>query len=396
MRTAHTRSIIIRVILILLSVSIVVSTYSAVPSHDGYGSSGSQYRGPYDINAEHEVNKYYQDSEALNGLKKAIYQELLTWGMTPQGASAVIGNIICESAGDPTRTQSNVDWEDFRWGSTGLGLIQWTFWSLQADLFNTAEKMGKPWTDLSVQLEAMKHIFGPGENCAVYLYTEGAGSAYELAGRFMDDVERPAVRNYEARGNAAVSVFNSFSGLDPESYTGVYDADGTAGEVSTGISASFTIASEWDLVGMPAKSGLSGSLISVRLPEAVIDYKDAITINQIGQDIRDRNQLNSWETARSIMVFVGMSLVVYTVFLLCCFILDSVNNFVDIEFVSLITFGAFHYTNDTDILTRGKRYLSSKRLFALMFTLFAVGVFLISGGLFSYVLRAVYWVLGSL
>ena len=396
MKTVHTRSIITKIILIVLSLSIVVSTFCAVSSNDGYGSTSGQYKGPYDLSASHEVNQYYRDAEALVDLRKTVYQELLSWGMTHQGAAAVIGNIVCESAGDPTRTQSNVDWSEFSWGNTGLGLIQWTYWSLQADLFNTAAKMGKSWTDLGVQLEAMNHIFGPNESAARYLYTEGAGTAYELAGRFMDDIERPAVRNYEARGNAAVSAYNSFSGLEPESYTGNYDVEGSTGESSGSNTVNLKIVSEWDLVGMPAQSGVSEYLMSVRMPEAIINYNDTINISQIGQDIQNRHELDGWATARSVLVFVGLALVVYTIFLLMAFILDSVNNFIDIEFVSLLTFGAFHYTNDIDNLTKSKRYISAKRLWAVIGTLFFVGVFCISGGLFSYVLKTVYWVLSKL
>lgn len=391
MKTVHTRYITLSVVICILVSLMTITANAAVSSEDGYGSSEYIYRGPYDIGKNHEVNLYHEDPTKVDELQQIMYKEFLTWGMTPQGASAVLGNIACESGYDPTRTQSNVSWEDFSWGTTGLGLIQWTYWSLQADLFNTASKMGRLWSDLSVQFEAMKHIFGPG-NGIDYLYTDGAGTAYNLAGRFMDDVEKPAVRNYALRGRSATDAFNKLSGLEPEEYGGDYDSEQSGDtDLSTesGLN-SYRIVNEWELAGMPASSGISKELTSVRMPTTMANYKENNSLHQIGSDITLRNEFNAWETARVIIVFVGMLLVVYGLFLAMSMIMDNVNSFIDISFVSLMSFGALYYTRDMDTLTNPRRFISGKRLIIVIIIIIVIGLMCISGGVFSSVLKTVY------
>lgn len=390
MKTVHSQSIFLKILILLLSFSFISTTLAAVPSEDGYGSSSSSYEGPYDLSAPHEVNVYYQDAAALADLQVTIYQELLSWGMTHQGASAVMGNIYAECSYDPTLLQNWVSWDKFSWGNTGAGLIQWTYWSLQADLFNTAYRMGKSWTDLGVQFEAMKHHFGPSERSASYLYTEGAGTAYDLAGKFMDDFEKPAVRNYVRRGNAAVDAFNSYSGLSPESYSGTYDVN-SQGSTNSGVSSSLVMStSEWNLHGMPKASGLASNLRRVYRPESLEDYDELSSVTHIGQGIKDRNELKAWEVARTVIVFAGLVFIMYAVFLSVALILDIVNNFIDLEFVSLISFGALHYTPTPDKMCTNKKYVSFKRMLVIIGTVFCVGVLCVSGGVFSFIMKYLY------
>ena len=392
MKTVHIRSIISKILVALLLISIVATpTFSAVTSDDGYGSSSSAYRGPYDLSADHEVNLYYQDSEALDELRKTIYQELLSWGMTPEAAAGVLGNIVCESAADPSRTQSNVPWSSFSWGTTGLGLIQWTYWSLQANLFNNAHEMGKSWTDLGVQFKAMKDYFGPGTG-ASYLYEDQGLTSYQIAGKFMDDYEKPAVRNYEVRGNTAVSMYNSYSGLEPESYNGGdYDSEISVDEEGI-VTLNAKLVAEWELTGMYSESGLSEYQIRVSLPEALTNYNELNNVTQIGQAISNRNEFNAWATARAAIVFAGMLMVIYAIFLLLAVVFDNVNNFIDLSFVSLFTFGALQYAREEEDGIKAKGFVSTNRMVVVISVLMVIGAFCISGGVFSYLLKAVYWV----
>ena len=406
MKMVHIRSIIGSLLILLLLTCMVSSAFAAVSSEDGYGSSKEQYKGPYDLSADHAVNLYYNDDiSVIAELQEILYQEFLYWGMTPEGSAAVVGNILCESGYDPTRTQNNVPWSEFKWGKTGLGLIQWTYFSLQADLLNTAYRMGRAWTDMSVQFEAMKHHFGPDDRGSAKLYESGH-TLYELTDWFLEVKENPAVYNYETRRYAAQSTYDRCSSLPAKHYDGSYDvlmSNASSGE--TGGSAEEYVPEElkdiayngdWELMGMPSASGLSKSVLVVSFPEAIKDYNVSHNIAVIWDDISSRNNLDTWKFARSVIVFVGMALVVYSIFMLCAVILDNVNNFIDVSFVSLISFGALKYTNDPTLMENPKQYASTKRMVVVIAVLFAVGAFCISGGVFSYLLKAVYWVNNAL
>lgn len=398
MKTVHIRYIILSLCIIAM---ICGTVSSAVPSEDGYGSSEYGYRGPYELESSHSVNAYYSSQEDVDKLQEILFREFLSWGMTPEGASAVVANIGCESGYDPTRTQGNVDWSDFSWGNTGLGLVQWTYWSLQADLFNTASSLGKKWTDLSVQFEAMKHIFGS-DSGVYYLYEKGSGNPYNLAGRFMDDVERPAIRNYALRGKTAESIYNRFASIEACSYDGSYDGEWTgspSGESGNTVTingvTSYKIKEEWELTGMPISSGISEKIISVRMPGTLSNYHENHSLHQIGNDISLRNEFKMWEFARVSIVFIGMILVLYAVFLGWAMLMDNVNSFIDLSFVSLMSFGVLHYTKDMDSLVNPRKFISGKRLLAIISVILVVGLFCVSGGVYSYLLKAVYWVVSK-
>lgn len=79
-------------------------------------------------------------------------------GFTDEGAAGVIGNLMQESQCNPEvaeeamggGTTFKVD------GMTGYGIVQWTDASRQQGLLNKAAAMGKPVSDLGVQLAYMK------------------------------------------------------------------------------------------------------------------------------------------------------------------------------------------------------------------------------------------------
>ena len=403
MKTERIRYTILRIVSAFLVLGCISSISCVVTSDDGYGSTSSKYNGPYNLSASHSVNLYYTNTSALETYRKSLYQEFLSWGMTPQASAAVLGNIVCESAGDPTRTENNVGWGSYKWGTTGLGLIQWTYWSLQANLFNTAASMGRQWTDFNVQIQAMKNYFGPGSG-ASYLYTEGAGSTYELAGKFMDDYEMPYIRNYDTRGNTAVEMYNKYSGLPAES-AGETVENPESGEITEGetnateteetlpsVPTLVTLVKEWDLVGMPESSGLSSDALSLQFPDAVYNYRDRNSIAQLGEDISMRKEMNIWSNARVTIVFVGILMIVYSIFMIGAVVLDNVNNFIDVSFVSLLSLGTLYYSKDVDNLSDPRRFVSTKRMFIIIVIFAFVGLFCVSGGIFSYILKALYWV----
>ena len=117
---------------------------------------GESYSGKYDLTASHTVNAHMSEDGYNEKVMKVFYQQLLAWGCTEEGACAVLGNCYRESSGYNDVTQGQIDWDDFEYGETGLGLVQWTYYTRQNLLFDTAAEAGKQWTDLGVQLTVFK------------------------------------------------------------------------------------------------------------------------------------------------------------------------------------------------------------------------------------------------
>lgn len=407
MKTVRIRFITSSLLLLAILLSTVFPVSAVVTSDDGYGSSDKAYKGPYNLSAYHGVGMYYENGEALNNFRSLIYKEFISWGMTPAAAAGVLGNIVCESGGDPTRMQNDVPWSSFKYGITGIGLIQWTYWSLQANLFNNAAKMGKSWTTLDVQFKAMKDYFGPGSG-ASYLYNDQGLTSYEIACKFLVDYEKPKILNYKTRGSTAVSMYNKYSGLPPEDLSGINLEDGsrnddgnsatepTDGEdpnQNTSGNPSFSVLDDWALEGMPERSGITPDYVNVKLPDALTNYKDSSNIAHIGQNISTRNEFNTWEFARCVLVFVGMMLFVYSVLLILSVVFDNVNNFIDLSMVSLFTFGTLKYVSGREGIQGVPGFVSTNRMIIIISVLMIVGILFLSGGVFSYLLKAVYWVL---
>ena len=394
MKTVLTRCILVSIIVVLLlSQTTVVN--AVIPVDDGYGTSSSAYRGPYDLSAEHDVNRWFsKDPERCANNIKTIYQHLLTWGMTRSGAAAVCGSVYAECGGDYTVTESWVDWSSFKFGTTGLGMIGFTYWTLQADLFNTAESMGKQWTDLEVQLEVCKHYFGPDELISARLYDPSwDGKTEELAIWFTDTIERPAasVSHTSLRVTQAVAYYEEFADLEAVEYNGTTASGANAKPVDI-----ISVTKEWELVGMPVKSDLTANARAVHLTQLQLDYKDANDVAEMGQYIEQRNEFDAWQTARTAIVFAGLVLVIYALFLMLGMLLDKVNGIFDISFVTLFSFGVIRCSSDTDALTNPRSVVSTKRAVIAVVTIAVVGVILVSGGVLPYLLRAVYWVYDKL
>jgi len=79
-------------------------------------------------------------------VQEFVWNHLVSNGYTPESAAGIMGNIAAESSfrvDAIENTASNP--------GEGIGLIQWSF-SRKAQLLAFAEKMGKDWTDIGVQM----------------------------------------------------------------------------------------------------------------------------------------------------------------------------------------------------------------------------------------------------
>lgn len=93
-----------------------------------------------------------------NSNAEMIWNFLKAEGFTDEGAAGVIGNLMQESNCDPGLAEEEMGGgRTFKLdGQTGYGIVQWTSIDRQQGLLNKASAMGKPVSDLSVQLAYMK------------------------------------------------------------------------------------------------------------------------------------------------------------------------------------------------------------------------------------------------
>lgn len=355
------------------------------------------YSGKYDLLKEHKVNQHYDlhknicDNEYLDNVMAICYQQLRAWDLSPEGAAAVVGNFKAEGWA-PDNTQDWVSWDNFVFGTTGIGIAGFTYYSIQQRLFDIAYEEGKSWTDLGVQLKVFKETYIPLED----MYYSPGGSVRDLAVHFCDNHERPqeGYENYDKRISGALYYYNLFKDYPKKDYDGslsVEEIDYSETDVET---ANFiTITEECDLKGMPTKSGLTADL---QLPSLV--GRDSLTtaeqynLAQIGQSVAEAKEFNAWTTARTVLVFIGLMLMAYTFILALCTLFDTVNSFLNISLVKLITLGAINYSNYDYKVLDGEdvKYTSGKRMVILLIVMFVIGCIFVSGGVLPFVMQSIH------
>lgn len=117
-------------------------------------------------------------------LVRQIYGYLVGKGLSPAGASGVIGNLIHESG-----LQTHIMGD----GNTSGGIAQWHAGRL-TNLKRFAQQRGKAWTDLGLQLDFLMHELNTSYK-GVLRSLQRATTVGSAAKAFMDGFERPAVTN---------------------------------------------------------------------------------------------------------------------------------------------------------------------------------------------------------
>lgn len=165
---------------------------------------------------------------------------------------------------------------------------------------------------------------------------------------------------------------------------------------SSGVSLSSGIISEWDLVGMPSKSSLSSGYSKVDLPSYDdLDVSEMYSVNTIKEDIVSNNEFKLFDTVRVSVVFLGLLMVVYSVFLIVAYIFDRTNNIFEISLLSVISLGLLRYSDEEEHANR-KGYVGKNRIIKISAACIVVGMFIISGGVFSWGIRIYYAISGVL
>lgn len=162
---------------------------------------------------------------------QSIYTQLVSAGMSPAGACALMGNMNAESAMRANNAQDGMtrlsDAEytaaadngsiDFVHDAVGYGLCQWTYWARKQNLLNYAKSRG-----VSVGTETMQVDFAvkelKSEYSGLWSYMCGTNDIETATSRICKEFERPAVNNISVRLEAAKGFYKQFAGLDASGY----------------------------------------------------------------------------------------------------------------------------------------------------------------------------------
>lgn len=395
----HTRySLGRRIVALIIAMGIFIS----IPL-SSYAISKGSYSGKYDLFAAHTVNKQYNpytgeyDEERCNANMQACYQQFLSWGLTKEAAAGIVGNFLCEGCGGTDTTENWTDWDNFVFGTTGFGLMGFTWYELQAVVFDFAYEDGVQWTDLKPQLQAIKQWYLPQFEDMYY----NSHDIDELTSHFCAKYERPGSNNFGDRIEKAKQALEKYKDLPPKDYDGSLSGY-TSGETkSDGNNVSLTgeVLSEWDLTGMPVKSGLTANVLSLehvsKADIAEADQRYGVAL--IKEDIESRGKINAWTKARQIVVFVGLILFSYALILLLAMLFDRVNTVIDVSLVGAITLGAVRLSKNQEEEGEQERvrYVTSKQLTIIIVIISLIAGVFVSGGVLPAVMKSVYAIMGK-
>lgn len=342
-----------------------------------------------------KVNQYWNKKGELKKIRKQIFQEMKTWGMTDEAICGVLGNMSAESAGcDYTLTQGWVKWSKVRYGGTGLGLTQWTHPTRQDRLFKMAKKMNMGWNELPPQMALLKEELTKSEYVKWKTFSKSTDMKY-CTREFLYKYERPAVKNLNERYKRAKQMYKELKGteakaLDGSATNGTEDGEGKNDEKKSSVKS---VLDEWDLEGMPAKSKLLDNIEQIE----ALDYSSLSTgenysVQVVADDLYTTKAENIVDIARTGVVFVGLMLIFYCILLLLAVLFDKSNQFLEISLVSVLTFGRLKFSEE-DFSSGREGYAGMGKIFKSVVIILIVGFFLVSGGVFAYLSRFMLFVM---
>ncbi|MFQ3843266.1 phage tail tape measure protein [Staphylococcus pseudoxylosus] len=169
------------------------------------------------VNSEANAPYYQYTANNMNGDQKAsistlsgsstqgkVWNFLKSKGFSDAQVSGVMGNIEQESRFDPAA-------EQMKGWNGGKGLAQWDDRKDKLKAF--AQKRGKSWKDLQVQLDFMWEEMMTTENKA-YRALKSTSSVTQAARVFQTQYERAGIPNQVARDKAATKYYNQFKGTN--------------------------------------------------------------------------------------------------------------------------------------------------------------------------------------
>ena len=119
------------------------------------------------------------------------------------------------------------------------------------------------------------------------------------------------------------------------------------------------------------------------------------SIASLREDIALSRESNIIDIARTAVVFCGLVMITYMVLLILAWLFDKSNNFIDMSLVRVLTLGKLEYTEDKEI-QHTKGYANNTRIFIISSVLAIIGMILISGGVFPWMMRILMTIVNKL
>lgn len=324
-------------------------------------------------------------------------------GMTPESACGILGNIQAECGFDPTTTQGWIPWSQVIFGTTGLGLTQFTYYTVQKGLGDFAKQNGVPWTDMDCQLNYMsEELASVMQTASHYGYSNPSIQSWE---DLRNSTDLQAVSNIWLYGHERCAGYNTsavqatragFGQAILEELKGKlegqkYDAKNNPAEVYNGsqmqnVNSSndtntntintgkrkFKVFLEWELTGMPNKSETMKDVPHTELlEENKLSTIEQYRVGMLSDSIRTTEQANRSNFRRRVMAMIGLIFCLYSVLVLVGYIIDINNPFFDLSMVEILTFKLF----------RPKKEDDKKKLFMLVGGSMVLGILICTGAI---------------
>lgn len=155
------------------------------------------------------------------------------------------------------------------------------------------------------------------------------------------------------------------------------------------------VLSEWDLVGMKelgeSKLGADQTTIEMQ-SDASLGVAENYKVKTLGESITSSKEANIFEKLRVAVVFTGLCLIFYCVLLTMGTVFDRVNQFIEISIIGILTLGKLTYTDEA--YAKGSSgYITGGRMLKLIAVTLVIGLFLVSGGIFSIMSKLYFWLM---
>jgi hypothetical protein len=117
-----------------------------------------------------------------------------------------------------------------------------------------------------------------------------------------------------------------------------------------------------------------------------LSWEEMQRLSEMKQEMESKSAFKFAEGYRGFITFVGILIIVYSVFLLLAFFGDMVNNIIEFKFLPALTFGRLNVAPDANSTTpfvgSGKRFIRLKTMIFIFIGGVLLGVFIVSGAIY--------------
>lgn len=411
----------------------------------------------------------HEPSSDEQGMYSLIITTLQSDGLTANAIAGLLGNLIHESRSpwaieshQSLKTTSGVSYYNFSVGNTyvytskpplytssttgrtetglGHGLLQWSY-SRATNLSNFAQTNSGTFGNVKVthylkdygDSDMYQHtcyipeyagqvafivqeLNGSYASCKSLM--NSAASAYDAAGVFLDEYEKPDNRDYVGRGNsanAALPAVEACTGLVGTTGSGSGSGDSSSGSSTSLDDAASKVGSYLTSSGIWGEDEISAfcKLTELDINEVYLNNASKDNLEQDDleglvnweRNVDSANKENGWIAfLRRVVAFIGIIFIVWSLLIYLAYWLDNINNIVEISTLSIVTFGQLHicYGDDEPTFRLGKengkvKTVSHSQIVGICLIEILFGVSLVSGFFYqvvSYFVNLVLEILG--